>query len=341
MLDATDLRPSAEQEKRSVIGMSFAQKITIFGAGGTGGAIAERLMRDDFREIVLVDIQPGIAEGRALDVAQSGVLLQSDTTLVGGSEMDLSKGSNLVIITAGIGRKPGLSREDLLATNAEVMQGISEVIKVSSKNAFVIVLTNPADILARVVIEATGFEAERVIGQGGILDSARLSTWIAKLTGVSQKQVHSMVLGGHGDHMVPVRRFATIHGIPAEDLLTEAQWQEAVRHTRYGGGEILEKFQTHGAAVTPAHAVAQMVHALCSKRPHILPISTQSKGRYQLPTKTVIGLPAKLSERGVEEVLELPIAVDELQSLQESAQAISTVFSVWQQRVANAANHPR
>ncbi|WAH38484.1 malate dehydrogenase [Alicyclobacillus dauci] len=309
--------------------MSNAWKVTVFGAGGTGGAIADLLTQKQYGEVVLIDVQKDMAEGKAMDIEQSGALMGSDTKVVGGIDPILSKDSNVVIITAGIGRKPGLRREDLIATNARVMKEISQSIRMLSPDAFVIVLTNPADILTRVVRHATGFPSERVMGQGGILDSARLAHWLAKLANVSQQHVRAMVLGGHGDHMVPVRRFASIYGIPATDVLTENAWQTAVEHTRFGGGEILAKFKTHGAAITPAHAVLAMVEALRSQVAHVLPVSVQSHGVYGLPKDVYIGLPAKVSELGVEQILEAPLSADEFDRLHASADSMEKTYQEW------------
>lgn len=304
-------------------------KVSVFGAGGTGGAIAQMLAFDGFGEVALIDTIAGLAEGKALDIGQLGSLTGSDTHVTGGADVELSKGSDIVVITAGIGRRPGLNREDLIATNADVMQSISKSIAVLSPDARVIVLTNPADILTRIVIEATGFEAHRVVGQGGILDSARLATWIARLAHVHPEHVRAMVLGGHGDHMVPVRRFASIYGVPASHLLSEEDFQTAVERTRYGGGEILGKFQTHGAFVTPAQSVVMMVRALCSAVPQLYPISTRSGGTYGLAEDVVIGLPAKLSRLGVEAVLEVPLMEDELAQLHQSANTMTAAFQAW------------
>lgn len=309
--------------------MTCAWKISVFGAGGTGSAIAQALTVKGYEEVVLVDVEKDLAEGRAMDIAQSGCFLGSDTHVIGGSDVELTKNSDVVVITAGIGRKPGLQREELLVVNGQVMQEIGRTVRLLSRGAFVIVLTNPADILARIVLEATQFPAHRVMAQGGILDSARLCHWIAQLAGVSQQHVRAMILGGHGDHMVPVRRFASVYGVPATDLLTEDAWQTAVQHARFGGGEILAKFKTHGAAITPAHAVVTMIDALQSPLPQILPVSVRSNGVYGLPQDVFIGLPTKLSQRGVVEVLELPLAPEEHEALLASALTMQRTYEAW------------
>ncbi|SDW00469.1 malate dehydrogenase (NAD) [Alicyclobacillus hesperidum] len=304
-------------------------KVAVFGAGGTGGAIAELLLYNNFGEIALIDVNGALAEGKALDIVQAGVLTGCDSRVQGGSDPALCAGAQIVVITAGIGRRPGIAREELLATNAQIVGDICEVIKQLAPNAFVIVLTNPADILARVAWEKSGFAANKVVAQGGILDSARLATWIAALCDVSQRDVRAMILGGHGDHMLPVRQFASIHGIPASLLMTDELWQTAVERTRHGGGEILSKFHTHGAAITPAHAVVAMIQALLSPIPQLLPVSVRSAGAYGLPEDVFIGLPVKLSHKGVENVLELPLEADELAQLHRSAAILDQAFQAW------------
>ncbi|MFB5190061.1 malate dehydrogenase [Alicyclobacillus fastidiosus] len=304
-------------------------KVSIFGAGGTGGEIAELLVERGYEEVSLIDVQRDMAEGKALDIWQSGALVGSDTQVLGGSDAALATGADVVVITAGIGRKPGLNREDLIATNAQVMQQISRSIAAFAPNATVIVLTNPADILARIVFEETGFPAHRVMAQGGILDSARLSHQISRLAGVSHKQVQSMVLGGHGDHMVPIRQLAAVNGVPALHLLSEEAWADAVERTRFGGGEIMEKFKTHGAAVTPAYAVVAMIDALHSPFSQIWPISVRSGGAYGLPEDVFIGLPVRISRAGIEGVLELPIDADEREALQRSAASMQATYETW------------
>lgn len=306
-------------------------KVTIFGAGGTGGTIAHLLATQSCAQVVLIDVAQDLAEGKAIDINQSGAILGSDSHVIGGCDFELVEKSDIVVVTAGIGRRPGLDREQLLDTNAQIIADIGLAIRTHAPNAFVIVLTNPADILTRIMLEVTGLPTDQVMGQGGVLDSARLSHWIARLAGVSVQGVHSMVLGGHGDHMVPVRNFASIHGIPATHLLSEDAWQTAVSHTRYGGGEILSKFKTHGAAVTPAYAVMEMIQALCSPVPYVLPISAQSQGHYGLPKDVYIGLPVKLSRHGIEQILDVHLAENELEDLYASAVSMQNTYKSWKQ----------
>jgi malate dehydrogenase len=282
-------------------------KVAIFGAGGTGAETAKALLMHEYEEIALIDVAQGLAMGKALDISQCGVLLGKDLQVTGGSDAALCQAADVVVITAGLGRRPGLNREQLLGENATTMRSIAKAIKTYAPNAHVIVLTNPADLLTRVVYEETGFPAHRVIGQGGILDSARLQTFVATELGVSGKDVRAMVLGGHGDAMVPVKRFTSVRGIPVEELMTEETWAQLVHRTRFGGGEILGHFQTHGAAVTPGFAVAEMVEALSSDTPRIMPISTKSNGHYGLPADVFVGLPAVVSNQGVLRILDVTL----------------------------------
>ncbi|WP_067624312.1 malate dehydrogenase [Alicyclobacillus acidiphilus] len=309
--------------------MANRTKVTIFGAGGTGGAIAELLALDNFGEVVLIDTQRALAEGKALDIGQAGAIAGRDGRVLGGDDVQMAAGSDIVVVTAGIGRKPGLAREELISVNGGIMQEIARAIKQFASDAFVVVLTNPADILTRVMWEETGFPAHRVMGQGGILDSARLVTAISNVTGISQNDIRAMVLGGHGDHMLPIRRFTTIHGVPADEFLTEEDWEASVIQTRYGGGKILEKFQTHGAAVTPAHAVVTMIHALTSPIARLLPVSAKSDGAYGLHPDVFIGLPVRLSNRGIERIVEVELLEEELRQLHESAAIMNEAFQAW------------
>lgn len=304
-------------------------KVSIFGAGGTGGAIGHLLAMHNFGEIVLIDTQKELAEGKALDIQQTGALSGWDGRVIGGDRAQLSENSEIVVITAGIGRRPGIAREELVAVNGDIMRQIAGAIRRFAPHALIIVLTNPADILTRIVWQESGFPANRVMGQGGILDSARLATAIAERTKISQKDIRAMVLGGHGDHMLPVRRFTSIHGIPADALITDVDWHDAVRRTRDGGGEILAKFHTHGASITPAHAILTMIEALLSPVARLLPVSVKSNGAYGLDPDVFIGLPAKLSNKGVEQVVSLELDEDELSHLHASAEIMNKAFQAW------------
>lgn len=304
-------------------------KISIIGSGGTGAQTAETLQQKGYREIVLIDMLNDLAEATALDIQQSGVLHGSDSHLIGGSDIELTRDSDIVIITAGQGRKPGISREELLTVNAKIVEQIASQSAKLSPSAKLIVLTNPADLLTRIAFQASGFPSQRVLGQGGILDSARMATFVAQKLGLSIQDVRAMVLGGHGDHMVPMREFVSIHGIPAKLLLTNVQWEEIVHRTRHGGGEILGKFKSHGAAVTPGFALAHMVDALTSSVPRLLPVSVKSDGAYGLPVNVFAGLPALVSNRGVEKILDLPLTEEEFEDLHRSAQALEKAWNAF------------
>lgn len=303
-------------------------KITIYGAGGTGAETAKALTLLGATNLVLIDIEKDLAIGKALDISQSGALLGTDIRCVGDNDIARTEGSDVIVITAGYGRRPGISREQLIVDNGQIIQQIARDAANLSPNAFIVMLTNPADVLARIAFEASGFAAERVLGQGGVLDSARMATLVAAALNVSVQDVHAMVLGGHGDHMVPVRDFVRVRGIPVQHLLAEEQWQRIVHQTRFGGGEILAKFRTHGASVTPGIATAHMVYALFQEVPRVMPVSIRAGGAYGLSNEIFIGLPAQLSSQGAK-VVEVPLSNADLDALHASATALETPWNHW------------
>lgn len=304
-------------------------KITIVGAGGTGAQTAQALSGHGHFNLVLIDVLGEMAVGKALDIWQSGALLQRDIHMAASDDLRATEGSDVVVITAGIGRRPGLAREALLQTNAMVVSDIASQTAALSPDAYIIVLTNPADLLTRVAWQASGFPSRRVIGQGGILDSARLAVFISEALNWSVRDVQCMVLGGHGDSMVPVRDFVSVRGMPAGRLLSDTDWHHIVTRTRFGGGEILGKLKTHGASVTPGLALAQMVEALLSPIPRLLPISTRAGGSYGIEGDVFLGLPALLSARGVERVVEYPLGPEDLSALHRSAEGMDAQWLTW------------
>jgi len=304
-------------------------KISIFGSGGTGYALAQALATRDYVDIVLIDIDIDTATGKAIDLGQAGALLHRDVQVRASQDVEETRDSDVVVMTAGLGRKPGMQREELLRENGRLIAQFACQTADLSPQAVIIVLTNPADLLARVAFEESGFPAHRVLGQGGILDSARMATFVSQTLGVSVRDVRAMVLGGHGDSMVPVREFVSVHGVPASHMITDEEWRTVVHRTRFGGGEILGKFKTHGAAVTPGYAVLEMIDALLSPRPHLLPVSVQGDGSYGI-TGTFIGLPALISNRGVERIVKLPLNVVAQAALVASARQLESAWSIWQ-----------
>lgn len=305
-----------------------AHKVCIVGSGGTGSEIAHCLARDGWMELTLIDLNEDLAIGKALDIGQAGALWGEDVQISAGQDLSLMEGAHIIVITAGRGRRPGEAREAMLADNARLVAQLASAAARLAPEAFLIVLTNPADLLTHVAYTASGFPVQRVLGQGGILDSARLSGHIARALNISVKDVRSLVLGGHGDSMVPVLDFVTVHGAPVRRWLPTEQWHRIVEETRHGGEALLKRFKTHGAAVTPGLAVCAMVDALCRPVPRLLPVSTMPSGEYGL-RDVFIGLPALVSCRGVEAVIELPLTPADLALLHTSADRQRTAWSNW------------
>lgn len=297
-------------------------KITVVGAGHVGSTTAMRLAeRELAREIVLVDIKEGLPQGIALDQWESAPVEGFDTRLRGSQSYDATAGSGIYVVTAGFPRKPGMSRDDLVAKNADVLRQISEEIRAHSPDAVVIVVTNPLDVMAYVAREVTGFPRERVVGMAGILDTARFRSFIALELDVSVEDVQALVLGGHGDSMVPVVSTVSVGGIPLTELLDAGRIEELVERTRKGGGEIVSLLQEGSAYYAPSAAVAQMCEAIVRDRKRILPCAAWLEGEYGLDG-LFIGVPVKLGAGGVEEVLEVGLTDDELRALRSSAEDV-------------------
>ena len=303
-----------------------SRKIAIFGAGGTGAQTARTLGLMGLEEIALVDIDGALAEAMALDLSQTTALTGKACRFYGGNDTSLCRDAAIVIVTAGVGRKPGIKREQMLTDNAHVIQQIADAVLRYASDAFVIILTNPADLLARYFQAYTGWSSNRIVAQGGILDSARLSTAIATTLHIDVRDVRSMVLGAHGDLMVPLMSASSVHGVPASTLLSREEWARIVEETRFGGNAILHRLKTRGASLTPGLAVAQMALALSRPTPYLLPISCASTGAFGLPSVVYLGLPALLSNRGVEKVLSIPLTRDEQAALTVSARQLDAAY---------------
>jgi malate dehydrogenase len=297
------------------------KKITVVGAGNVGASAAARLADMGTFDVVLVDVVEGMPQGKALDLSQVGPVVGSDATITGTNDYGLTAGSDLFIVTAGIARKPGMSRDDLLKTNTGIVQAVAEQIKKNSPNAFVIVVSNPLDAMCYVMKQVTGFPRERVIGMAGVLDSARMATFIAQELKVSVKNVNAFVMGGHGDTMVPMPRYTTVAGIPLPELLSKDKINAIVKRTANGGAEIVALLKTGSAFYAPAASAVQMAEAILYDRRQILPCAVWLQGEYGLKN-VFVGVPVKLGAKGLEEVIQLKLSPDEQAALNKSAEAV-------------------
>ncbi len=304
-------------------------KIAVVGAGMVGSACALKLAQKELGEIVLVDVVEFLAEGKALDMAESAPLDGFDCPLIGKTnEFSVLAGSDVVVVTAGVARKPGMTRMDLLMTNAEIIESISAYLKEYAPESVVIVVTNPLDVMTQICWTVTGFPPERVMGQAGVLDSTRMRYFVAQELGVSVKDVQAMVLGSHGDQMVPLPRFTTVSGIPITELLSEEAIERINQRTRTAGTEIVQLLKTGSAYYAPGAAVAEMVEAIVRDKKRLLPASVLLQGPYGL-NDVFIGVPVLLGQRGVEKIVELKLTDEELTALQKSAEEVRKGFADW------------
>jgi malate dehydrogenase len=302
-------------------------KITIIGAGNVGATTAHWLAERELGDIVLVDIPQteGMPAGKALDMTEAGPVVGYDSRIIGVTEYDETADSDIVVITAGVARKPGMSREDLVGTNQKIVTDVVTKITATSPDAIIIVVTNPLDTMTYVAKRVSGLPRERVVGQAGVLDSARMRTFIAMELNVSVENTHAFVLGGHGDEMVPLPRYSTVAGIPITELLTPDRIEAIVERTRKGGGEIVSLLKTGSAYYAPGAAVAQMVEAILKDKKLILPCSAYLQGEYGLDD-IYFGVPVKLGRNGAEEIIEISLTPDERAALEKSVALIrSTV----------------
>ncbi len=296
-------------------------KVTIVGAGQTGGAVAQALAGRGLADLVLVDVVEGLAAGKALDLRQALPLLASDVSVVGGTDYAASAGSDVVVVTAGIARRPGMSREDLAAANAGIVRQIVERTLEASPEAVLIVLTNPVDAMSYLAMKAAGLPRARVLGQAGVLDSARMSIFVAAELGVSVECVHCYVLGSHGDEMVPLTRHSNVAGRPLIEVLPPERLQAIIERTRRAGGEIVELLSTGSASFAPGAALAQMVEAILKDRHLIVPASAYLQGEYGLHD-LFLGVPVQLGRSGIEKILEYRLDPEEQEALQRSAEKV-------------------
>jgi malate dehydrogenase len=302
-------------------------KVTIAGAGQTGGSIARRVAERGYADVVMVDIVEGFAAGKALDLNQAGSLAAYLPNLVGSNGFDGSENSDICVITSGFPRQPGMSRDDLLLKNKEIVEDVAKQLAIKSPNCKFIVLTNPVDAMAQLVQSVTSFPKERVIGQGGILDTARYRTFIAWELGVSPEDVSGFVLGGHGDAMVPVPRYTAVAGVPVGELLPEDRIESIVQRTRGGGAEIVKLLQRGSAYEAPGEAVTLMIDAILLNQKRLFPCSVLLEGEYGVKD-TFVGVLVKLGADGYEQLIELSLTDDELAALHKSAAGVRELVEI-------------
>jgi malate dehydrogenase len=307
-------------------------KVSIIGAGMTGSTTAHWLAEKEVADLVLVDIVEGIPQGKALDLFEAMPVIGKDVALVGSNDYEATRGSDIVVITAGIPRKPGMSREDLLTTNARIVGDATTNALKHSPEAILLVLTNPLDTMAYLAMKIGKLPRERIIGQAGILDSARMRAFVALETGVSVENIQCYVLGGHGDEMVPLTRHSNVAGIPLRQYLPAEKLEAIVTRTRKGGGEIVNLLKTGSAYYAPAVAVAQMVEAILKDKHLIVPASVSMQGEYGLKDM-FFGVPVQLGRGGVEKVIEYDLDADEKQIFEKSAASVRESISVMQSLV--------
>ncbi|MBT3187647.1 MAG: malate dehydrogenase [Anaerolineae bacterium] len=296
-------------------------KVSIIGAGMTGSTTAHWLAEREIADIVLVDIMDGMPQGKALDMAEAMPIVGKDVSLLGTNDYADTKDSDIIVITAGLPRKPGMSREDLLVKNANIVGSVAEETIKYSPNAIYLILTNPLDTMTYMTMKKTGLPANKVIGQAGVLDSARMSAFIAMETGVSVQNINCFVLGGHGDSMVPLTRHSNIAGVPLNKYLEADKLEAIVNRTRKGGGEIVGLLKTGSAFYAPSAAIAQMVEAILKDKKQILPCAVYLDGEYG-QKGIFFGAPVMLGKEGAEKIIEYELNDEEITALQASADAV-------------------
>ena len=307
------------------------KKVTVVGGGFVGSTTAQRILDSGIADVVLTDILDGVPAGKALDMLESGPILGSDSHAAGIStgsgDYRETANSDILVITAGFPRKPGMSRDDLLKANYDVVKAVVENVVKFSPNAILILVTNPLDAMAQAAYKISGFSKNRVIGMAGVLDSARMSTFVAAELGVSVENVHSFVLGGHGDDMVPLARYSTVAGIPLPELLPKEKIEAIVTRTRKGGAEIVNLLKTGSAYYAPSAAVVEMVRAILHDKKKILPCAAYLEGEYGV-RGLFVGVPVKLGARGIEQIIEIKLTAEEQAALDKSSGSVRELVSV-------------
>ena len=302
------------------------QKVAVVGAGNVGATAAQRLAEKNLaRTVVLIDVVEGVPQGKALDQYQSGPIEGFDTRVIGTNGYDEAAGAEVFAVTAGVARKPGMSRDDLVKTNAGIVKSVSEQIRRVAPDAIVVVVSNPLDVMCHVAMQATGFPRERIIGMAGVLDTARYRTFLAEALDVSVEDIQAMVLGGHGDTMVPLVSYTTVSGIPVTQLIDQARLDAIVDRARNGGAEIVAHLKTGSAYYAPSAAAVQMVEAIALDKKRILPCSVWLTGEFGLKD-VFCGVPVKLGRKGLEQVVKIKLTPDEQKALEASAEAVRSTM---------------
>ena len=311
------------------------KKVTVVGAGNVGATTAQRIHELGYADIVLVDVVEDLPQGKALDMLESGPVMGSDSQIVGSNGYEETANSDLAIITAGIARRPGMSRDDLLLTNMKIIGSVTEEVVKPSPNCVLIVVTNPLDAMVQHAFRVSGFPRHRVFGMAGILDTSRFRTFIAQELNVSVEDVQAYVLGSHGDDMVPLVRYTTVGGIPITELLSRDAIDRLVQRTRQGGGEIVALLKAGSAYYAPSAAITQMAEAVLLDKKRILPCCAYLEGEYGIDG-LYMGVPVKLGEKGIEEIIQIKLTDDEQASLNKSAQSVRELVEIMQRPTPDA-----
>ena len=309
------------------------KKVTVVGAGNVGANVALRIAGKELADVVLVDIMEGVPQGKGLDIAQSGPVEGYDVNITGSNGYEETAGSDVVVITAGFPRKPGMSRDDLLIANYEIVKAATEQAAKHSPNAILILVTNPLDAMCWTAWKISGFPRNRVIGMAGVLDTARYRTFIAMELGVSVENITAMVLGGHGDTMVPIVRLTSVSGIPLSELLPKERIDALVDRTRNGGAEIVKFLKTGSAYYAPSAATVEMVESILKDKKKVLPCAALLQGEYGV-NGLFVGVPVKLGSQGIEKVYELSLQPDEKAGLDKSVAAVKELVEVLEKKMA-------
>lgn len=309
------------------------KKVTVVGAGNVGANTAQKIAAKELADVVLVDVIEGVPQGKGLDMLESAPVEGYDVSIVGTNGYDETADSDIVVITAGIARKPGMSRDDLLYTNNDIIKGVTEQVAKRSPNAILILVTNPLDAMCWTAFKASGFPRERVIGMAGVLDTARFRTFIAEELNVSFENVTAMVLGGHGDTMVPLVRFTNISGIPLSELTDQVTIDRLVQRTRDGGAEIVKYLKTGSAYYAPAASTCEMVESILKDKKKVLPCAAYLEGEYGI-NGVYVGVPVKLGAKGIEQIYEIKLTDDEAAALKKSAAAVQELVDVIKKKIA-------